>query len=204
MKRHIQTKVLAMSIALFTLSACIPAKYRVGDQSYQSREEAWAAVERRNAESEAGVSVGVRPLVDRTVLFVFPTATAFSRTLEARVTKTGKTYAPPGTAARAADDFQIDALRSNFKSGAASLKKANIYQDVIIQEVDTTEPNIQPSSKQDVISFYISANADGGGAVTYFQSAKYGKQVVAVDTGRANLAERRRSFIDDIKTKALQ
>lgn len=202
MKKNNLRAVFVLPVFALVLSACAPALYRVDDQTYKTREEAWAAATRRDAEAEAAISAGVKPLVDRKVLLVVPTAAALSRTFEARVTKTGKTYAAPGTSGRSQDDFIADAAAANWKSLGASLKKANIYQDVIIQDVDTTEPNIQPSSAHDVISIYLSA--DGGTPVVYFQSAKYGKQVVAIDTGKANVGERRRSFINEIKTKALQ
>jgi hypothetical protein len=202
MKSSLLRAILALPAFALVLTACVPAAYRVGDQTYKSREEAWTASARRDAEAEAAISAGIRPLVERKALLVIPTAAALSRTFEARVTKTGKTYAAPGTPARLQDDFMADTAVANWKSLGASLKKANIYQNVTVEDVETTEPNIQPSSTQDVISIYL--GADGGSPVVYFQSAKYGKQVVAIDTGKASLGDRRRSFIDDIKTKALQ
>lgn len=199
MKSRLLSVITLLVIAII-MSACATPSYKIGDQTYKSRDEAWAASTRLNAEAEAAVSFGVKPLVDRKVLFVMPTASALSRTAEARVVKKGKLYPQPGTPARAEIDFFIDTLVANLKSLAASLKKANIYQDVVVQDVDSTEPNIQPSATQDVVLFHLGE----GTRIHYFQSAKYGKQVVAVDMGKASLGERRRSFIDDIKSKALQ
>lgn len=193
--------VITLLVTAIIMSACVTTSYRTLDgKAYKNRDEAWAASTRINEEAEAAVSSGVKPLVDRKILFVMPTASALLRTAEARVVKQGKTYAQPGTPVRSQEDFFVDMLVANLKSQAASLKKANIYQDVVVQDVDSTEPNIQPSATQDVVSFYLGE----GAPIQYFQSAKYGKQVVSTDMGKASLGERRRSFIDDIKSKALQ
>lgn len=194
--------VITLLVTAIIMSACVTTSYRtLNGQTYKSRDEAWAASTRLNAEAEAAISSDVKPLVDRKILFVMPTASALTRTYEAQAVKQGMRYPQPGTPARAQMDFNVDALVANLKSQAASLKKANIYQDVVIQDVDSTEPNIQPSANQDVVSFYLGVE---GAPIHYFQSAKYGKQVVAIDMGKASFGERRRSFIDDIKSKALQ
>ena len=199
-------KRLLLIITLFviatTMSACVTATYKADGQTYKSRDEAMAASMRSFAEADAAISAGAMPLVERKLLVVIPTASAVSRAFEAFVVKQGKTYAAPGTPARAQDDFTADTIVANWKSIAGSLKKANVYQDVLIQDVDSTESNIQPSANQDVLSIYMGAQL--GNPTFYFQSAKYGKQVVAADWGKATAGERRRSIIDDIKSKALQ
>lgn len=195
-------KAIAVLTLTGTLAACVPAVYRHDGQTYKSREEAMAAAERRNTEADAAVSAGIKPLVARNILVAIPTAAALSRTFEARGAKDGKALPAPGTPARAQFDFDVDAQASNWRSITVSLKKANIYQNVIVHDADTTEANIQPTTTQDVMTIHFSAG--GGSQVIYFQSAKYGKQVVAFDTGKTSLGERRKSLIDDIKAKALQ
>lgn len=193
--------VINLLVIAIIMSACATTSYRVDGKTYKSRDEAWAASTRLNEEADAAISSGPKPLVDRKILFVMPTASAILRTLEARVVKIGKVRARPGTPGAAEDDFFADAQVATLKSLAASLKKSNIYHDVAVQDVDSTEPNIQPSATQDIVSFYLGVE---GAPIFYFQSAKYGKQVVAIDMGKASAGERRRSFIDDIKSKALQ
>lgn len=202
MKKFIKLAVVLPFVAA-ALTGCVAASYKVDGQAYSNRDEAWAATTRRSAEAEAAISAGAKPLVDRKLLVVVPTASAFSKNLETRVMKQGKQYATPGTPARAQDDFITDAIVANFKSVAASLKKANIYREIEVLDVDTSSPNIQPSPSQDVLAFYLGVE----GAlvpVVYFNSARVGKQVVAVDTGQPSQAERRKSLIDDVKAKALQ
>jgi len=204
MKNRLLSKIILILITI-AASACVaPPTYKTTDgQTYKSRDEAMAASMRGDAEADAAISAGAMPLVERKLLVVIPTASALSRAVEARVIKQGKTYVAPGTPARAQDDFTVDSIVANWKSLASSLKKANIYQDVVVQDVDSTEANIQPTSTQDVFSIYFSSEV-GGGMVIYFQSAKFGKQVIAMDSGKATKGERRKSIIDDLKSKALQ
>ena len=89
------------------------------------------------------------------------------------------------------------------KSVAASIKKANIYREIEVLDVDNTTPNIQPSTTQDVLVLYYWA-VDAAQSMEYFVSARFGKQVVAVDMGIALQSERRKSLINDVKAKALQ
>ena len=194
--------VIALTLSTFLLAGCVTTSYRYDNQSYATRDEAWAAAARKNAEADASISAGTKNLVDRKLLVVIPTAAAFSRTFEGIVTKSGKQYARPGTPARTQDDFNADAINANFKSIASSLKKANIYREVETMDVDSTTPNIQPSQSQDVVVFFLGVETPM--PTVYFMSAKNGKQIVAVDTGASSMAERRKSVIDDVKAKALQ
>jgi hypothetical protein len=194
--------VVLLSLAAAILTACVTTSYRVEDKTYNSRDEALAASMRRDADGEAGVSAGAGPLVDRKLLVVIPTAGAIVKTYEARLAKQGTQSPSSGTPARAQIDFMADTQASNWKSVATSLRKANIYREVEVIDVDSTTSNYQPSASQDVFSFYISA--EGGMATIYFANAKSGKQVVAIDAGKPTIGERRRSLIDDVKAKALQ
>ncbi len=194
--------IIALSFVAVMLIGCVTTSYRYDNQTYASRDEAWAAVVRVNAEAEAAISAGAKNLVDRKLLVVIPTAGALSRTLEGIAAKSGRQYPPPGTPARAQADFAADQGNANMKSVASSLKKANIYREIETMEVDTTTPNIQASQSQDVIAYHL--GVDNLIPTLYFMNAKTGKQVVAVDMGASSRAERRRSLVDDIKSKALQ
>lgn len=195
--------VILLPIAAVLLTACVATTYKVSNATYNNREEAMAATLREYSEAESAVTAGTNALVDRKLLVVSPTAAAYSRTFEALVMKQGKQYATPGTPARAQDDFTADATVANVKSVAASIRKSNIYREVEVLDVDTTSPNIQPSPTQDVLILnYL--GADSGVRMDYFFSARFGKQILAVDMGRATRAERRKSLIDEVKAKALQ
>ena len=195
--------ILLAAIGAAMLTACVATTYKVGNAAYNNRDEAIAATRRENADAESAIAAGAQPLVDRKLLIVMPTASAFSKTWEAIITKQGKQYAPPGTPARAADDFSADRIVINMKSVAASIKKANIYREIEVLDVDNTTPNIQPSTTQDVLVLYYWA-VDAAQSMEYFVSARFGKQVVAVDMGIALQSERRKSLINDVKAKALQ
>lgn len=196
-------QAIGAMVVVLMLVGCVTTSYRFENQTYASRDEAWAAASRKNAEAEAAISTGAAtPLVDRKLIFVIPTAQALIKSMEARGAKAGQQMPAPGTPIRAQIDFNADAGASNVKSIATSLKKANVYRDVDILEVDTTTPNIQPTSTQDVVSYYLSS--DSVIPVYYFLSEKYGKQIIAVDMGASSWAERRKSLIDDVKAKALQ
>lgn len=202
MKNHIiLATILSFSMAI--LAGCATPTYKVGNQTYNNRDEAWAASKRQNTEAESAISTGIKPLVDRKVLIVFPTAGAFLRTFEAIDEKSGTQYASPGSPARVAYEFYAEERVVNMKSVVASLNKAKIYREVDFMEVDTTTPNVQASQTQDVISYHWGVEG-GGVSVLYFSNVKTGKQVIAVDFGKTTLAERRRSLIDDMKAKALQ
>ena len=190
-----------LPIVAMALTACATTSYNVDNQTYKNRDEAWAASMRRDAEAEAAISSSTTPLVDRKLLVVIPTPGALLNTVAAQKQNQGKLSAP-GTAARAADDFRADSIVANLKSVGLSLRKANIYREVEIMDVDSTTTNIQPSQSQDVFTFYL--GTDGGMAVFYFLSAKSGKQVVAEDMGQARIGDRRKSLVDDVKAKALQ
>lgn len=202
MKKFIKLAVL-IPFATVVLTACVATTYKVGNSTYNDRNQAVAASARENAEADAAISTGSTTLADRKLLVVIPTASAFSKLFEAHVMKQGKQYAQPGTSARAQDDFLADSQVANLKSIAESVKKAKIYREMEVLNVDSTTPNIQPSSGQDIlVLFYFEAG--GGQAARYFLSSKFGKQIVAVDMSKANIGERRQSLIDDLKAKALQ
>lgn len=203
MKKLTRLAMLA-PIAAVMLTACVATtSYRVGNASYNNRDEAMAASRREDSVAEAAISVGTKPLVDRKLLIVTPIASAYSKTWETIVMKGGKQYATPGTSARAQDDFNADALVANLKSIASSIKKSNIYRETAVLDVDTTTANIQPSASQDILLLYY-WGTDSAQPMTYFISARLGKQIVAVDMGKATITERRISLIDDLKAKALQ
>lgn len=203
MKKLTRLAVL-VPIAAVMLTACVATtSYRVGNASYNNREEAMAATRREDSAAEAAISAGTKPLVDRKLLIVTPIASAYSKTWETIVMKGGKQYATPGTPARAQDDFNADATVANMKSVASSVKKANIYRETEVLDVDTTTPNIQPSVSQDVLVLNY-WGTDATQPMTYYFSARLGKQIVAVDMGKATKAERRISLMDDLKAKALQ
>lgn len=202
MKKFIKLAVL-IPLATVVLTACVATTYKYGNSTYNNRNEAMAASARQNAEAEAVISTGSTSLVDRKLLVVIPTASAFSKFYEALVMKQGKQYAQPGTSARAQDDFMADWQVENLKSIAASVKKAKIYREIEVLNVDSTTPNIQPSSGQDILILYY-MEVGGGQSVRYFSSSKFGKQLVAIDMSKANIGERRQSLIDDLKAKALQ
>ena len=195
--------ILLVAIGAAMLTACVATTYKVGNAAYNNRDEAIAATRRENADAESGITAGVQPLVDKKLLVVTPTASAYSKLWEAMVMKQGKQYASPGTPARATDDFNADVVVINMKSVVASLKKANIYRETEVLDVDNTTPNIQPSATQDVLILNSWA-VDGALPMNYFLSARFGKQVVAIDMGIALRSERRKSLINDVKAKALQ
>lgn len=195
------SKYITGLIFVSVLTACVTTQYKYLNQTYTSREEAIAAAQRNDAEIEAGIPQGSTPLVDRKLLFVIPTAMAFQRMSDARVAKQGKTRFAPGTPARANEDFMIDTFIINNKSIASSIKKANIYREVEIVDVDSTESSLLPTPQQDVLTLFW--GVESASPSYYFNRIKTGKQVLAVDHAGTQI-ERRKSIVDDVRSKALQ
>lgn len=189
-------------IVAIAVSACVASSYSIDGRTFKSKEEASAYLKERLAEAEASISAGLTPLVDKKVLVVIPNHNALTKVFETRLVNLGKNYPAPGTPGREQVDFYADGIVDNCKSIIESIRKANIYQEVSEFDTDTMETNIQPSANQDVVTFY--AGAQSAAATLYFQSAKFGKQVMAVDMANPSWAQRRISLINDLKAKALQ
>lgn len=173
--------------------------YTWEDQTYRSRDEAWAAAKSRNNEAEQAIASGGLPVVNRSVLFVVPTAAALAAALQARASKNGKSYPAPGTPERAQADFFVEMSVQTWKSVVASLQKAKIYSYVSIQNTDSIDKKVRPSASQDVIS--VALNPDTG-ATIYFQTAKSDKQAVGIADSRTSAIDWRKKFIEDIRVNA--
>lgn len=194
--------VVLLPIIALTMTACVTTSYRVDTTTYTNRDEAWAAVLRRDAETEAGIAAGSESLVQRKLLFVVPTSAAFMRYFEASVALQKQTFPAAGTPAHAQWSFKSDESVQNLKSVAGSIKKSNIYRDVVIFDANSTAENIQPTDEQDVL--IPTSVPGGGGGVMYFLSVKHGKQILEIDLAQKERLERRKSILNSLKAKALQ
>ena len=186
-------RAILLIFAITALTACTTTSYRVGNETYRTRDDAMAVALRKFAEAESVISASPKPLVDRKLLIATATASAIARTMEA---------SKAAFASKESANFFAEVNSASIKSISSSLKKANIYRETEVVELDTTTPDLQPSPSQDVFMFYL--GSDGGRPIISFSSAKGGRQVVAVDIGKASISDQRKSIVDDVRSKALQ